>query len=111
MTVWRVSLRPYKFQLLQELNSNDRPHHTDYFTDILNSLKEDSLSLNKIFFVEVTCHLTGKLNAHQDAEHVRDSLKVNAFNAVRRTQLYESFFLTSLPLRVTCRLYIVDWLL
>jgi hypothetical protein len=109
MTVWRVlrkrlSFRPYKFQLLQELRPSDRPHWTDFCTDMLNRLEENNLFLNKIVFSdEDTFHLSGKVNRHnliiwgsqnphQFVEHVRDSPKVNVFCAVSRTQVYGPLF-------------------
>jgi hypothetical protein len=55
MTVWRMlrerlSFRPYKFKLLQELKPNDQPHRRDFCTDMLNRLEEDNLFLNKIVY-------------------------------------------------------------
>jgi hypothetical protein len=70
MTVWRVlrmrlSLRPYKFQLLQELQPNDRPHWRNVCTDVLNCLKEYNLFLDKIVLSdEATFHLSRKVNRH-----------------------------------------------
>jgi hypothetical protein len=70
MTVWtvlliRLSFRPYKFQLLQELKPNDRPHRRNVCIDTLNCLKEYNLFLNKIVLSnEATFHLLGKVNRH-----------------------------------------------
>jgi hypothetical protein len=70
MTVWRVlrkrmSFRPYKFQPLQELEPNDRPHRRNFCTNMLNRLEEDNLFLDKIVFSdEATFHLSGKVNRH-----------------------------------------------
>jgi hypothetical protein len=70
MTVWRVlhkrlSFRPYKFQLLQELKPNDRPHRRNFCTDMLNCLKQDNLFLDKIVLSdEAIFHLLGKVNHH-----------------------------------------------
>jgi hypothetical protein len=109
MAVWmvlrkRLSFRPYKFELLQELKSNDRPHRRDFCTEMLNGLEEDNLFLNKtVFSDEATFHLSGKVNRHnliilgsqnphEVVEHVRDSPKVIVFCAVSQTQAYEPFF-------------------
>jgi hypothetical protein len=109
MTVWRVlrkrlSFWPYKFQLLQELKPNYRPHRRDFCTNMLNRLEEDNLFLDKfVFSDEATFHLSGKVNSHnliiwgsqnphQVVEHVREIPKVNAFCAVNRTQVYGPFF-------------------
>jgi hypothetical protein len=48
MTVWtvlrkRLSFRPYKFQLLQELKPNDRPYRRDFCTDMLNRLEDENV--------------------------------------------------------------------
>jgi hypothetical protein len=70
MTAWRVlrmrlSLRPYKFKLLQELKPNDRPHWRNFCTDMLNCLKKYSLFSDKIVLSdEATFHLSGKVNRH-----------------------------------------------
>jgi hypothetical protein len=70
MTVWRMlrmrlSFRPCKFQLLQELKPNDRPHRRNFCTDMLNCLKEYNLILDKIVSSnEATFHLSGKVNRH-----------------------------------------------
>jgi hypothetical protein len=70
MTVWgvlriRLSFRPYKFQLLQELQPNGRPHRRNFCTDMLNCLQEDNLFLYKIVLSdEATFHLSGKVNRH-----------------------------------------------
>jgi hypothetical protein len=61
----RLSFRPYKLKLLQELKPNDRPHRRDFCTDMLNCLKEYNLFLDKIVFSEeATFHLSGKVNRH-----------------------------------------------
>jgi hypothetical protein len=61
----RLSFRPYKFQLLQELKPNDRPHRRNVSTDMLNCLKEYNLFLDKIVLSdEATFHLPGKVNRH-----------------------------------------------
>jgi hypothetical protein len=70
MTVWRVlrkilSLRPYKFQLLQELKPSDRPHWRNFCTYMLNRLEEDNLFLDKVVFSnKATLRLSGKFNRH-----------------------------------------------
>jgi hypothetical protein len=75
MKVWtvlrtRLSFRPYKFQLLQELKPNDRPHWRNFCTDILNCLKEYHLFLNKIVLSDkATFHLSGK-----DLQEIRNMI-------------------------------------
>jgi hypothetical protein len=70
MTVWRVlhlrlSFRPYKFQLLQELKPSDRPHQRNFCIDMLNCLRGYNLFLDKIVLSdEATFHLSGKVNRH-----------------------------------------------
>jgi hypothetical protein len=70
MTVWRVlrmglSFRLYKFQQLQELKPNDRPHWRNFCTDMLNCLKEYNSFLDKIVLSdEATFHLSGKVTHH-----------------------------------------------
>jgi hypothetical protein len=70
MIVWRVlhmrlSFWLYKFQLLQELKPNDRPHQRNFCTDMLNCLKEYNLFLDKIVLSDkATFHLSGKVNHH-----------------------------------------------
>jgi hypothetical protein len=108
MTVWRMlrkrlTFRPYTFQLLRELNPNDRPCQRD-FTDMLKRLEEDNLFLDRtVFNDEAIFHLSvkvnrhsliiwGSQNTHEVVEHVRDSPKVNVFCAVSRTQVYGPFF-------------------
>jgi hypothetical protein len=61
----RLPFRPYKFQLLQELKPNDRPHQRTFCTDMLNCLKEYNLFLDKIVESdEATFHLSWKVNRH-----------------------------------------------
>jgi isochorismate synthase EntC len=61
----RLSFRLYKFQLLQELKPNDRPHWRNFCTDMLNCLRQDDLFLDKIVLSdEATFHLSGKVNLH-----------------------------------------------
>jgi hypothetical protein len=61
----RLSFRPYRFQLLQELKPNDRPHRRNFCADMLNCLKEYNLFLDKIVLGdEATFHLSGKMNRH-----------------------------------------------
>jgi hypothetical protein len=43
-------LRPFRFQMLQELKPNDRPRQRDFVTDMVNRLKKDSLFWDKIAF-------------------------------------------------------------
>jgi hypothetical protein len=70
MTVWRelhmrLSFRPYKFQLLQELKSYDRPYRRNVCTDMLNYLKQYNLFLDKtVLSDEANFHLSGKVNRH-----------------------------------------------
>jgi hypothetical protein len=109
MTVWTVlrkglSFQPYKFQLLQELKPNDRPHRRDFCTGMLNRLEEDNLFLDKIVFSdEASFHLSGKVNRHnliiwgsqnphQIVEHMQDSPKLNVFCAESKKQVYGPFF-------------------
>jgi len=93
MTVWRVlfqrlSSRPYKFQLPQDLGgqrTNERPRRRDFCTDMPKHLEGDSLLLDRIVFSgEATFQLSGKVNRHniviwgsqnphQIVEHVRES--------------------------------------
>jgi hypothetical protein len=64
----RLSFRPYKFQLLQELKPNDRPHWRNFRTDMLNCPKEYNLFLDKtVSSDEVTFHLSGKVNRHNQS--------------------------------------------
>jgi hypothetical protein len=119
MTVWRVlrkrlSFRPYKFQLLQELKPNDRLHRRDFCTDMLNHFEDDNLFLDKsVFSDEATFHFSGKVNRHnliiwgsqnphQVVEHVRDSPKLDVFCAVAERRFTNHSFSPRLPLRVTC---------
>jgi hypothetical protein len=41
----RLFFRPYKFQLLQELKPNDRPHRRNFYAELP---QEDNLFLDKI---------------------------------------------------------------
>jgi hypothetical protein len=61
----RLSFRPYKFQLLQELKPNVRPHRRNFCTDMPNCLREYNLFLDKIVLSdEATFHLSGKVNRY-----------------------------------------------
>jgi hypothetical protein len=61
----RLSFRPYKFQLMQELKPYDRPHRRNFCTDMLNCLKQDNLFLDKTGLSgEATFHVSGTLNRH-----------------------------------------------
>jgi hypothetical protein len=61
----RLPFQPYKFQLVQELTPNDRPHRRNFCTDMLNCLKEYNLFLDKIVLSdEAIFHLSGKVNRH-----------------------------------------------
>jgi hypothetical protein len=70
MTVWRVlrmrlSFRPFKFQLLQELKPSDRPHRRYFCTDMMNCLKEYNLFLDKIVLSgKASFRLSEKVNLH-----------------------------------------------
>jgi hypothetical protein len=81
---------------------------------MLNHIEKDNLFLDKtVFSDEATFQLPRKIhrynliirgsqNPHQVIEHVRDSPKVNVLCAVRKTQVYGSFFFTETTLPVTC---------
>jgi hypothetical protein len=69
LTVWRVlcmrlSFRPYKFQLLQGLKPNDRPHRRNVCTDMLNRLEEYNFFYKIVLSEETTFDLSGKVNRH-----------------------------------------------
>jgi hypothetical protein len=106
ITVWRVllkrlSFRSHKFQLLQELKPNDRPHRETFLPTCWTASKRKICFWTKLFSMTrlpFTCQgrwiaiIWGSQNPHQVVEHVRDSPKVNVFCAVSRTQVYGPFF-------------------
>jgi hypothetical protein len=85
---------------------------------MLNHLKEGNLFVDKTvlsdeatFFLsgKVNCHnliIWGSQNPHQDAEHVRDSPKVNVFSDVSRTQVHGPFFAKT---TITGHVHLVSW--
>jgi hypothetical protein len=60
-----LSFQSNKFQVLQDLNPNHRPHWRNFCTDMLNFLKEYNLFLDKIVSSDkATFHLSWKVNRH-----------------------------------------------
>ena len=60
-----LKMYPYKIQLLQNLQSNDKPRRKQFACDMLTRISEDPALLDKLCFTdEATFHVSGKLNRH-----------------------------------------------
>lgn len=110
-TVWRtlrkrLSMKPYKLQLVQQLKPNDKERRFEFCVNVQRWMEEDDDIVNRIIFSdEATFHTNGKVNRHncrvwgtqnplQFIEYERDSPKVNVFCAISSRKLYGPFFFT-----------------
>lgn len=99
-----LKLYPYKLQLVQALEPNDRPRRTEFAFDMLEQIAEDPNFLNLICFSdEATFHVSGKVNKHNTRiwgseqpyvfrEIQRDSPKLNVWCGVMRNRIIGPFF-------------------
>lgn len=108
MTLWRVvrkrlRMTPYKLQLVQALNTDDRERRKQFCVAMQEKLEDEEFEKRLVFSDEATFHTSGKVNKHNvriwgkenphaTVEHMRDSPKLNVFCAISKNRLYGPFF-------------------
>ncbi|KAJ4433709.1 hypothetical protein ANN_16020 [Periplaneta americana] len=109
----RLSLYPYRLQLIQALQPNDRPLRMQFAVDILSRIDDDNNFLNKVAFSdESTFHVCGKVNTHNVRiwgstnphmvrEVIRDSPKVNVWCCVMVDRIIGPFFFAEQTVNAT----------
>lgn len=128
-TVWkilrkRLKMTPYKLQLVQSLNDNDKVVRKNFCQEMQHCLENDDTLFNRLIFSdECTFHISGKVNRHnvrvwgtenprETVQHIRDSPKVNVFCALSCEKVYGPFFFQEPS--VTGRIYLdmlTEWLM
>ena len=127
-TVWRVLrrrlvMKPYKLQLLQALNNDDKHKRVEFSGQIQDVIDNDNNFSERIVFSDEACfHLSGKVNKqnvriwglqnpHAHIEHFRDSQKVNVFCAISCSSVYGPFFFDGNTVNGTQYLHMLqNWL-
>lgn len=109
-TVWRVlrrrlTMKPYRLQLLQALKPNDKLKRLEFSIFMQEAMQDENFASRLVFSDEASFHLSGKVNRHNVRiwgttnphaiiEHERDSPKLNVFCAISKTLVYGPFFFT-----------------
>lgn len=100
----RLQLHPYKVQIIQHLQPNDRPIRYEFATTMLNKIEGDNEYLQKVMFSdECTFFVSGHVNRHNvriwgtenprsTREHIRGSPKVNVWCALMHNKVIGPFF-------------------
>ena len=100
----RLHLYPYKVQIAQALQPNDRPQRAAFATEVLERIESDREYLQHVAISdEATFHISGKVNRHNVriwasenshvvVEHQRDSGKVNVWCCLMHDKIIGPFF-------------------
>lgn len=100
----RLRFRPYKLQLVQKLQPQDKVTRSEFCTNLQALMENDDNLLSSIIFSdEATFNLHGRVNRHNvriwgsenpraTLEIERDSPKLNVFCAISERTVYGPFF-------------------
>ncbi|PNF36342.1 hypothetical protein B7P43_G00512 [Cryptotermes secundus] len=107
-TVWtnlrrRLHFKPYRLQLLQQINPEDYGRRLEFCVTMQEAVEDEDFAAKLIFSNEAIFHLSGKVNHHNvrlwGTENPRAivalerySRKLNVFSAMSQTKLYGPFF-------------------